>query len=144
MPLLYKENHFLSIQTTKQSFKVILDNPYFKFLSDLKIPKKRAIKINWESNSNYIDDIKKITLASASSSKKEISTQKKTKTGIVRSKKNTKNIYEIAVSLFYIFSVQLLLLIPFNFISDLSIKLNIFLKEIFLSIWGVYCDHLIF
>ena len=34
------KNHFLSIQTTKQSFKVILDNPYFKFLSDLKIPKK--------------------------------------------------------------------------------------------------------
>lgn len=34
--------------------------------------------------------------------------------------KNTKNIYEIAVSLFYIFSVQLLLLIPFHFISGLS------------------------
>ena len=53
------KNHFLSIQTTKQSFKVILDNPYFKFLSDLKIPEKRGITINWESNSNYIDDIKK-------------------------------------------------------------------------------------
>ena len=39
------KNHFLSIQTTKQSFKVILDNPYFKFLSDLKIPKKRGITI---------------------------------------------------------------------------------------------------
>ena len=48
----------LSIQTTKQSFKVILDNPYFKFLSDLKIPEKRGVTINWESNSNYIDDIK--------------------------------------------------------------------------------------
>ena len=53
------KNHLLSIQTTKQSFKVILDNPYFKFLSDLKIPEKRGITINWESNSNYIDDIKK-------------------------------------------------------------------------------------
>ena len=53
------KSHFLSIQTTKQPFKVILDNPYFKFISDLKIPEKRGITINWESNSNYIDDIKK-------------------------------------------------------------------------------------
>ena len=34
------KNHFLSIQTTKQSFEVILDNPYFKFLSNIYIPKK--------------------------------------------------------------------------------------------------------
>ena len=51
------KNHFLSIQTTKQSFKVILDNPYFNFLSDLNIPTKRGITINWDLNSNYINDI---------------------------------------------------------------------------------------
>ena len=30
-----------------------------------------------------------------------------------------------------------------NLISYFSIKLNIFLKEMFLSIWGIDCDHLI-
>ena len=52
-------DHFFSIQTTKQSFKIILDNPYINFLCNLNIPEKREMIINWESNSNYIDDIKK-------------------------------------------------------------------------------------
>ena len=52
-------SHFTSIQTKKKSFKVILDNPYINFLSNLNIPAKRAITINWKLNSNYINDIKK-------------------------------------------------------------------------------------
>ncbi len=52
-------DHFFSIQTTKQSFEIILENPYIIFLCNLNIPEKREIIINWESNSNYIDDIKK-------------------------------------------------------------------------------------
>ena len=52
-------DHFFSIQTTKQSFEIILDNPYINFLCNLNIPEKREMIINWESNSNYIDDIKK-------------------------------------------------------------------------------------
>jgi len=52
-------DHFFSIQTTKQSFKIILDNPYINFLCNLNIPEKREMIINWESNYNYIDDIKK-------------------------------------------------------------------------------------
>jgi len=51
--------HFFSIQTTKQSFEIILENPYINFLCNLNIPEKREMIINWESNSNYIDDIKK-------------------------------------------------------------------------------------
>ena len=52
-------DHFFSIQTTKQSFEIILENPYINFLCNLNIPEKREMIINWESNSNYIDDIKK-------------------------------------------------------------------------------------
>ena len=51
--------HFLSNQTAKKTFQIILDNPYFNFLSDLNIPTKRGITINWDLNSNYINDIKK-------------------------------------------------------------------------------------
>ncbi len=53
------KNHFLSIQKTKKSFKNISENPYFIFFSNIDIPKNRGITINWELNSNYIDDIKK-------------------------------------------------------------------------------------
>tara|TARA_B100000427_G_C15477726_1_gene581511 strand:- start:647 stop:1462 length:816 start_codon:yes stop_codon:yes gene_type:complete len=53
------KNHFLSIQKTKKSFKNISENPYFIFFSNIDIPKKRGMTINWELNSNYIDDIKK-------------------------------------------------------------------------------------
>ena len=52
-------DHFFSIQTTKQSFEIILENPYINFLCNLNTPEKREMIINWESNSNYIDDIKK-------------------------------------------------------------------------------------
>ena len=52
-------SHFTSIQTKKKSFKVILDNPYINFLSNLNMPAKRGITINWKLNSNYINDIKK-------------------------------------------------------------------------------------
>ena len=52
-------SHFTSIQTKKKSFKVILDNPYINFLSNLNIPAKRGITIDWKLNSNYINDIKK-------------------------------------------------------------------------------------
>ena len=52
-------SHFTSIQTKKKSFKVILDNPYINFLSNLNIPAKRGITISWKLNSNYINDIKK-------------------------------------------------------------------------------------
>ena len=51
--------HFLSIQTAKKTFEIILENPYFNFLSNLNIPKKRGVAINWDLNSNYINDIKK-------------------------------------------------------------------------------------
>ena len=53
------KNHFLSIQTSKESFGIILENYYFDFFSNIDIPKNREITINWELNSNYIDDIKK-------------------------------------------------------------------------------------
>ncbi len=53
------KNHFLSIQTSKESFGIILENCYFDFFSNIDIPKNREITINWELNSNYIDDIKK-------------------------------------------------------------------------------------
>jgi N utilization substance protein B len=53
------KKHFLSNQTAKKTFEIILDNPYFNFLSDLNIPTKRGITINWDLNSNYINDIKK-------------------------------------------------------------------------------------
>ena len=53
------KNHSLSIQKTKKSFKNISENPYFIFFSNIDIPKKRGMTINWELNSNYIDDIKK-------------------------------------------------------------------------------------
>lgn len=52
-------DHLFSIQTTKQSFEIILENTYINFLCNLNIPEKREMIINWESNSNYIDDIKK-------------------------------------------------------------------------------------
>ena len=53
-------NHFISIQTKNKSFKIIVENSYFVFYSNLKIPKaKRGLTINWELNYNYIDDIKK-------------------------------------------------------------------------------------
>tara|TARA_B100000929_G_scaffold2477_1_gene2083 strand:+ start:7347 stop:8264 length:918 start_codon:yes stop_codon:yes gene_type:complete len=53
-------NHFISIQTKNKSFKIIVENSYFIFYSNLKIPKgKRGLTINWELNYNYIDDIKK-------------------------------------------------------------------------------------
>jgi len=53
-------NHFISIQTKNKSFKIIVENSYFIFYSNLKIPKgKRGLAINWELNYNYIDDIKK-------------------------------------------------------------------------------------
>ena len=52
-------SHFTSIQTKKKSFKVILDNPYINFLSNINIPAKRGITINWKLNFNYINDIKK-------------------------------------------------------------------------------------
>lgn len=53
------KNHFLSIQTSKESFGIILENYYFDFFSNIDIPENREITINWELNSNYIDDIKK-------------------------------------------------------------------------------------
>ena len=53
-------NHFISIQTKNKSFEIIVENSYFIFYSNLKIPKgKRGLTINWELNYNYIDDIKK-------------------------------------------------------------------------------------
>lgn len=53
-------SHFLSIQTKKNSFKVIVDNSYFIFYSSIDIPKeKRSLIIDWGLNYNYIDDIKK-------------------------------------------------------------------------------------
>ena len=53
-------NHFISIQTKNKFFKIIVENSYFIFYSNLKIPKgKRGLTINWELNYNYIDDIKK-------------------------------------------------------------------------------------
>ena len=53
-------NHFISIQTKNKSFEIIVENSYFIFYSNLKIPKgKRGLAINWELNYNYIDDIKK-------------------------------------------------------------------------------------
>jgi len=53
-------NDFISIQTKNKSFKIIVENSYFIFYSNLKIPKgKRGLTINWELNYNYIDDIKK-------------------------------------------------------------------------------------
>ena len=53
------KSHFASIQRKKKSFEIILENPYINFLSNLNIPKKRGVTINWGLNSNYIDDIKK-------------------------------------------------------------------------------------
>ncbi len=53
------KNHFLSIQTKKKSFEIILNNPYINFLSKIYIPNKRGVTINWELNSNYIDDVKR-------------------------------------------------------------------------------------
>ena len=53
-------NDFISIQTKNKSFKIIVENSYFIFYSNLKIPKgKRGLTINWELNYNYIEDIKK-------------------------------------------------------------------------------------
>ena len=53
-------NYFISIQTKNKSFEIIVENSYFIFYSNLKIPKgKRGLTINWELNYNYIDDIKK-------------------------------------------------------------------------------------
>ena len=53
-------NHFISIQTKNKSFEIIVENSYFIFYYNLKIPKgKRGLTINWELNYNYIDDIKK-------------------------------------------------------------------------------------
>ena len=53
-------NHFISIQTKNKSFEIIVENSYFIYYSNLKIPKgKRGLTINWELNYNYIDDIKK-------------------------------------------------------------------------------------
>ena len=53
-------NDFISIQTKNKSFKIIVENSYFIFYSNLRIPKeKRGLTINWELNYNYIDDIKK-------------------------------------------------------------------------------------
>tara|TARA_B100001167_G_scaffold29050_1_gene15464 strand:- start:339 stop:1256 length:918 start_codon:yes stop_codon:yes gene_type:complete len=53
-------NHFISIQTKNKSFEIIVENSYFIFYSNLKIPKgKRGLTINWDLNYNYIDDIKK-------------------------------------------------------------------------------------
>ena len=53
-------NHFISIQTKNKSFEIIVENSYFIFYSNLKIPEgKRGLTINWELNYNYIDDIKK-------------------------------------------------------------------------------------
>ena len=53
------KSHFASIQRKKKSFEIILENPYINFLSNLNIPTKRGITINWKLNSNYINDIKK-------------------------------------------------------------------------------------
>ena len=53
------KNHFFSIQTKKKSFEIILNNPYINFLSNIYIPDKRGITINWELNFNYIDDVKR-------------------------------------------------------------------------------------
>ena len=53
------KNHFFSIQTKKKSFEIILNNPYINFLSNIYIPDKRGLTINWELNSNYIDDVKR-------------------------------------------------------------------------------------
>ena len=53
-------NDFISIQTKNKSHEIIVENPYFIFYSNLRIPKeKRGLTINWELNYNYIDDIKK-------------------------------------------------------------------------------------
>ncbi len=52
-------NHFLSIQTKKKSFEIILNNPYLNFFSNIYIPDKRGVNINWELNFNYIDDVKR-------------------------------------------------------------------------------------
>ena len=53
------KNHFFSIQTKKKSFEIILSNTYINFLSNIYIPDKRGITINWELNFNYIDDVKR-------------------------------------------------------------------------------------
>ena len=53
-------NDFISIQTKNKSYEIIVENSYFIFYSNLRIPKeKRGLTINWELNYNYIDDIKK-------------------------------------------------------------------------------------
>ena len=63
------KNHFLSIQTKKKSFEIILSNPYINFLSNIYIPDKRGVTINWELNSNYIDDVKRRFIEKESSIK---------------------------------------------------------------------------
>tara|TARA_B100000131_G_scaffold279366_1_gene284474 strand:- start:378 stop:1277 length:900 start_codon:yes stop_codon:yes gene_type:complete len=63
------KNHFLSIQTKKKSFEIILNNPYINFLSKIYIPNKRGVTINWELNSNYIDDVKRRFIEKESSIK---------------------------------------------------------------------------
>ncbi len=63
------KNHFLSIQTKKKSFEIILNNPYINFLSNIYIPDKRGITINWELNFNYIDDVKRRFIEKESSIK---------------------------------------------------------------------------
>ena len=63
------KNHFLSIQTKKKSFEIILNNPYINFLSNIYIPDKRGVTINWELNSNYIDDVKRRFIEKESSIK---------------------------------------------------------------------------
>ncbi len=63
------KNHFLSIQTKKKSFEIILNNPYINFLSNIYIPDKRGLTINWELNSNYIDDVKRRFIEKESSIK---------------------------------------------------------------------------
>lgn len=69
------KKHFLSIQKTKKSFEIISENPYFNFLSNIDIPKKRGITINWELNSNYIDDIKKRYIENQISQKNKSSSE---------------------------------------------------------------------
>ena len=63
------KNHFLSIQTKKKSFEIILSNTYINFLSNIYIPDKRGVTINWELNSNYIDDVKRRFIEKESSIK---------------------------------------------------------------------------
>ena len=63
------KNHFFSIQTKKKSFEIILNNPYINFLSNIYIPDKRGVTINWELNSNYIDDVKRRFIEKESSIK---------------------------------------------------------------------------